>query len=678
MAQDLKPAKDKATKKYGYQAKDKTWVITPRFDDAKRFVDGLAEVEIDGHWGLVDPAGNMVLPPLYDKISKFDKHGYCELMRKENGTKLHGIADRGGRIIIPVECRNVDVDRSGLFMYAKYDMSVPGFEPAGMWGVYDNQGRELLAPQLSYTPTFYDGVAIGKSDLTGMYGLIGSDGTVLKDFRYLTISHFSGGFRALGTDLTHYIWSGNLKDGQSFRQPGAIIPYDPQDDPVRVAAWHKGPVGIKLYSNSVRVVQMHAGYLGSVKAACNLLPINWGFNRFIRLEPCVVPAGTPDAMYYGSGNRWYTLKALLYEADGSFVQEVCSRGWIEADFKDGAIYNADGKERWIIFANPNALGLPAYTIDVFDYRALGHSDVFEGLGISVSELSSLRRLYEFTSRCIDICEIENVGVCTYMPRVPDAHQAKYELMAAKSPIFHYPFRMGEVVNCVVRHKDGKIDAKLSDDLVCHYKDRVEEPGYTFSERDEVIFWGPNNARTVRLSLEAAPRTGNFISDDLYNTGYSYRIVVNMYEEDGTWLRTLAEAPWIDFIQNGVIIFEPLGLALVSPFVGASQPQQGFGQPQHPNQGAPANASGNRSGTPPRGGTTVVEGGARNSTAAAPGAGAGPGGQSGPGGHGSKPAPGHGPLVDLQPIPHTLSAIQAATGHGHVHGSGPGPGPGGRY
>ena len=53
-AQDLKPAKDKATKKYGYQSKAKVWVIPPRFDGAKRFSNGAAEVELNGLRGLID------------------------------------------------------------------------------------------------------------------------------------------------------------------------------------------------------------------------------------------------------------------------------------------------------------------------------------------------------------------------------------------------------------------------------------------------------------------------------------------------------------------------------------------------------------------------------------------------------------------------------------------------
>ena len=34
-AQDLKPVKDKTTKKFGYQGKNKTWAIEPVYDTTK-------------------------------------------------------------------------------------------------------------------------------------------------------------------------------------------------------------------------------------------------------------------------------------------------------------------------------------------------------------------------------------------------------------------------------------------------------------------------------------------------------------------------------------------------------------------------------------------------------------------------------------------------------------------
>ena len=561
-AQDLKPARDKGTKKYGYQAKNKTWVIAPAFDAAKKFDDGLAEVEVNGFRGIIDVEGTFVIAPEYDDITKFDRNGYCELKRKVNGVKLQGVADRSGRIIIPVEARSVSVDRSGNYIYAKYDVDVPGFKPDQEWGVYDNNGNELFAPQFSFSPSFSNGIGIAKSARNGLYGIIGGDGSVIEPFRYLALSRSSYSYKALGTDLSHVSWTEDLLSRQVLPQPGAVIPYDPQDDPIRALAWHRGPIGIRLHCNQVKRAEMRSKYAG-LQAVCQTLSIDWGFGRFVRLEPCVVPAPTPDAMYYGSGNRFYTLKAFLYERDGRLVKEICSRGWIEANFRDGAIYNADGKERWVILADPNAVEVPAYTMDVYDYRTVGHEDVFSGLGISVSEVSKLSTLYNFTNLCKDIYEGENVGVCSYLLPVPDAAHARSAQKAAHSHIFHQQFRMGDVVNCKIDRKGADMFLDLSKDLVCHYKDKLDDPSYTMSGGSELIFWGPHNARTVRLSLEAVPKSAKSTDDDVHHTDHSYIFVLSMYEEDGTWLRTLAEAPFVDFVQDGVVVFDKLGIALIT-------------------------------------------------------------------------------------------------------------------
>ena len=561
-AQDIKPVKDKATKKYGYQTKDKNWVIAPSFDNAKKFDEGVAEVEVNGFRGLIDIDGKFVIAPEYDDITKFDKHGFCELKRKVNGTKLHGIANRGGQIVIPVEARSVDVDRSGDFIYAKYDTEVPGFKVDQEWGVFDREGNEIFAPQFYITPSFRDGIGIAKSARNGLYGVIGGDGRVIEPFKYLNISYTSHSYRGLGTDLSHTIWSEDMRSSQSMPQPGAVIPYDPHDDPIRALAWHRGPVGIRLHCNNLKLVQLYSK-LGGTQAACMDLPIDWGFGRFVRLEPCKVPAGTPDAMYYGSGNCYYTLKALLYEPDGRFVKEVCSRGWIEANFRDGAIYNADGKERWAVLADPNAIELPAFTVDVLDYQPISHADIFSGLGIPISDVSKLSTLYNYTDLCKDIIEGENIGVTTYLPRVPDVAHARAAKAAGHAHVFYQHFHMGDVVNCKVIKKGEELSLDLSKDLVCRYKDKIEDPHYTFSGGSELIYWGPNNARTVRLGIEVAPKSANATVDDVHHTELSYVYVLDMYEEDGTWLRTLAEAPFVDFVQDGVVVFEPLGIALIT-------------------------------------------------------------------------------------------------------------------
>ena len=276
--------------------------------------------------------------------------------------------------------------------------------------------------------------------------------------------------------------------------------------------------------------------------------------------------------------------------------------------------------------------------------------MFEGLGFSVSELSKIRSsLYNYTSRCKDIYETENVGVCSYIPRMPSSLHAQAEMAASRAHIFHYSFHMGDVVNCAVRHKDGKDVLELMPDLTCIYKDKIEDPSYTMSEREEVINWGPNNARTVRLCLEAVSRNPEkYTVDDSHGTGYSYMLVLNMFEEDGTWLRTLAAAPWVDYFQDGILVFEPLGIAMITPFrthkhgfgqQGKPGQQQGQAKPQQP--ASPSTSS--RTGQPSRTGGNTVEshGGSRESAGVA---------------DNPKPAPAPG---ELQPLPHTLSALEAA-------------------
>ena len=628
-AQNLKPVKDKATKKYGYKSKgDKAWIIGPEYDRAWHFSGGYAEVQVGEYIGLINTYGEFIFPPEYSKISKFDKNGFCELTKRVNGVKLHGIADMDGRIRIPVECRSVRADRHGLFLFAKYDTEIPGFKPEQLWGIYDTEGRQVFAPQFSSLPSFTNGTCIIRKGSSGKYGVIGADGTILMPFNYLAISRYSGGFKALGTDFSLTTLTPDLRSSQTIRHPGAVFPYDPKDDIIRAAAWHKGPVGIRLHRNGVKLANLHMAY-SSVQAICTDLPIDWGYGRFVRLEPCAVPPGSPNSMYYGTGHSSYTLKAILYEEDGSYVRELCSEGWIEANFSEGAIYNAGGHSRWVILADPNAIGVPAYTMDIHDYKPVNHTEVFSGLGISVAEVSNLLNLYNFTSRCREIYEGENIGLNSYTPRVPTASQTRAERAVNRSPIFRYPFHMGEVVNCKVLRKGGIPKLELSDELVCFYKDRVDDPYFTFSGGEELIYWGPNNARTVVMSLEAVPNSGN-LQDDVYKTGFSYIIALNMYEEDGRWLRTLATAPFIDFIQDGIIVFEGLGIALIGPRTGIAP---GAGRPLPQKQG---HVVINRNGQAPRNPVTT-NGGARNSTAVTPSA---------------KPA-------DMQPVAHTISALEAA-------------------
>ena len=130
-------------------------------------------------------------------------------------------------------------------------------------------------------------------------------------------------------------------------------------------------------------------------------------------------------------------------------------------------------------------------------------------------------------------------------------------------VFHHSFMMGEVVSCRTK-KVGEdvLELELDDNLVCRFEDKFKDPYYKM-RGDDLIWWGPHNMRTVRITLMPTSNK-NALADDIAGTGLFWDIVLEQYEEDGTWLRTLAVAPFADFAQDGVIVFEPLHIALLAP------------------------------------------------------------------------------------------------------------------
>ena len=559
-AQDIKPAKDKATKKFGYQDKSKNWVIEPSFDKARRFIDGYAIVEVQGLEGLINATGGWVLRPEYNKIGKFDKLGLCELTVKNGRDKFYGLADRNGSIVIPPECSSLTVSRSEELIFARRE----GETGQQLWGVYDLAGEEIFAPQFSHSPTFRGGTGTAESALTGLTGLISREGEVLLPFENLAISDGPGQREALTTDFSIRTYDSRLNLTEELRSPGAVKPYDTFGDDVRAAAWHVGCVGRRLHSNNTwaaDIVRTTAGRSAQLRP----LQLDWGYRRFIRLEPEAAKTDIPGCMEHPYNGKLYTLRAIMYEADGTYVGIASDWGWLEAQFPGGWVYNAEGAEKWLIFDDPNypARHRGPATVDLSEYGTIDCSDVISGLCLGSYDLKRLQDTGNRIKRELEIIEGENVGVTSYLPHPAPSGREEARLIrdAMRAPVFQNAWHIGEVVNCRVDKRGEEYTVELSDGLICNFSDRFDSPSFSM-EGEEVIYWGPNNARTVCLDLEIAG-SGCMI-DDVYGTGRHLKVLIDMYEEDGSFLRTLGEAPAIDFISDGLIVFEKLGIALKAP------------------------------------------------------------------------------------------------------------------
>ena len=255
-AQDLKPVKDRDSKLFGYQDKSKNWVIAPSFTAAKRLNGGFAVVEVQGLKGLIDESGTWVLQPEWDNIDKFDKAGLCEVMRKEGKTKLRGIANSSGQMVIPAECLSISISHNeGIIMAERYVQTQrSGLKP--LWGVYNAEGAEIFEPQFASAPSWRNGRGIAKSAWDGLYGIIDSDGNTLLPFDNLAISASGSSFEVLTSDFTTCVYDSRMFKSNTYAYPGYVAPYDPAGDPVRAAAWRVGPIGARLYRNNLKLADL--------------------------------------------------------------------------------------------------------------------------------------------------------------------------------------------------------------------------------------------------------------------------------------------------------------------------------------------------------------------------------------------------------------------------------------
>lgn len=521
-AQDLKPVKDKVSKLYGYQDKDKNWVIEPQYDGAKRFKDGLAEVSC-----------------------KLDKTKYC------------GVINSEGKVVIPLDCSSVNINyRESIITAHRPVEDGVGYA----WGVYTISGKEIWAPQFTYAPSFSSGQAIACSSFNGLKGVIDTEGQVLIPFENLAMERSFGGFEVLTSDFLRLNYDSHLSKGSEFSFTGYVIPYDPEEDPVRAAAWHVGPIGYRLHRNNLKEAKLEVRGRGN-GAVLSDLRIDWGTDRFVRLEPVEDSKERSGAMVDPLSGKYYTIKAVLCEANGKPVGDIAKWGWFEAEYEEGVIYKAEGEDTWMVLRDVNTPAIPSFSISLTRARMINHDDVLSGLGLRAYELENMYKPSNFSEKAVAIITGENAGI-TYRqtPASPSMRLSRTINEIHRSSLFRHRFRMGEVVDCKARSSDGGITAELSNSLVCHFEDRFDNPSFRMSA-DETLFWGPYNDYTVLLSIRPGKTGSEYIKDDVHESNAYFEIALELYDSYDQYIQTIATIPSFDYFAEDWLISEKAGIAL---------------------------------------------------------------------------------------------------------------------
>ncbi len=224
-----------ATLVYGYtEGLNGPYAITPRFEAAFDFRQGMALVCSGGLWGWINRTGDFVIPPTFPMALPFDGNLAAA---QDAATGKYGLIGRGGDFVIRPKYDGIQtfgVNNLGVGANTyRARMRAKGYvkisyssernrEPApiilahsnGLWGAINRKGETVLKPQFDEVLAFqdYDLAHVvfypsssvvtwqtGAYPLGTKYGLLASDG-VLAPGRYDEPARFSNGMAAVCCD----------------------------------------------------------------------------------------------------------------------------------------------------------------------------------------------------------------------------------------------------------------------------------------------------------------------------------------------------------------------------------------------------------------------------------------------------------------------------------------------
>ena len=195
-------------RKLGFIDKTGKVVIEAQFDQAFPFSEGLALVQINNEWKLIDKSGNIVdkpvstySPPLeYPYPPAMEDDLEPQWIGEEVGDKSMGYLNKAGKVVIKPEYDLALPFCEGLALVCKFDRANP---TKGDCGYIDKTGKLVIGMQFftqdsagDYSPmlsSFYEGLAIV---CTGEFsdkkcGFIDKKGKFVIQPQFDTISPFS-------------------------------------------------------------------------------------------------------------------------------------------------------------------------------------------------------------------------------------------------------------------------------------------------------------------------------------------------------------------------------------------------------------------------------------------------------------------------------------------------------
>lgn len=164
-------------------------IVAGEEEEKSEIIDGLVIVHTGKKRAVLDTAGNVVVPPIYDKI-RFDSAGFIHVTDK----KQCGVLRADGTVAVPVAYERVGDAKEGRFIV--YD------KKNDRYGAYDADGRIVVPIEQRELYSYCEGLAsVCRSDKTWTF--VDLDGRFLPG-HYRATGHFSEGLAAVKDDTNRY------------------------------------------------------------------------------------------------------------------------------------------------------------------------------------------------------------------------------------------------------------------------------------------------------------------------------------------------------------------------------------------------------------------------------------------------------------------------------------------
>jgi len=172
---------------YGYINEEGKIKIPPTFDGAGSFENGFASVRNNGNWGHIDTAGNIITPIKYEFVSHFE-NGLARVSKRHSKYKYsdrwkckYGFTNTLGEIVIDIK-----------YSYAnKFSEGLAGVEINNKWGYIDTNENIVIDPKFENAHDFQEGLAAVKLD--NKWGFINKGGDIVIEPEFVGAKEFSEG-----------------------------------------------------------------------------------------------------------------------------------------------------------------------------------------------------------------------------------------------------------------------------------------------------------------------------------------------------------------------------------------------------------------------------------------------------------------------------------------------------